>query len=217
MELKTLEELFDENIFDWELIKDAKDIMFITNSNPYDLWATIIIKYGKRTPLERYQNPDSFKKAVELIFSINNDKYLRLRESLDIKFNPVAPYDITEEKTSGNKQGNITTAPNLTRTVNNSETSFDNLDPKLTSINSQTDTGNSVTSVEHNISETFEDETFSGLSSSEKRKVRRVGNIGNTPQSDLLTKYREFSDFSIFDVIARDIISLTCNKFITGI
>lgn len=201
-----------KNIFE---IGFSDDILInCKNINTYGgyeaIWKFIKSRYGNNIPLSIYQNEDTFKSVVEVIFLENQYKYKHLYETTTIEYDLLKPYHIEEEIVTGNKVSNETTTPSGSVSNNTSETSFDSLDAKLketttTNFNNQTEH-----SYENNVSENYKSEVMSGLTTSEKTKSTREGNIGNHVMADIIRKERDISDFSLWDVIAKDVIKYTC-------
>lgn len=224
-EIKTLQDLnFPPRIFAF-----CEDIELFTENAPERLFWYLIFKYGLRKPLKMFQAMSEFKEAAEIIFLANNSKYKKLFATL-VDYNPFEPYNIVEEHVTGETYsketvtptGSSTTTPNGSVTTAKSETSFDDLSPKLadeevtTYNNSETTSFNNQTTKEYanNISDSFEGKTLNNLSNSSHSYDSRRGNIGNHVYADIIRKEREQAMFTLWDIIAKDIIDLTCYKII---
>lgn len=206
---------FKDLNFDLNVLVDCENIDRISNGNPVDLWLYFMNKYSMRTPIGVYQTESYFKTAVEILFKANSFKYNRLLET-QIDYDVLSPYHIKEEHVIANKIGNTTTTPNITNETTSKETSFDNLNPQLSSIDSTVSSGSTTTEISHNISETFDTDNkqLSNLANSEKRLDSRKGNIGNHANSDLISKERKVADFVLWNIVCKDIVDYTCYKFI---
>lgn len=206
---------FKDLNFNLNVLVDCENIDRISNGNPVDLWLYFMNKYSMRTPIGAYQTESYFKTAVEILFKANSFKYNRLLET-QIDYDVLSPYHIKEEHVIANKIGNTTTTPNITNETTSKETSFDNLNPQLSSIDSTVSSGSTTTEISHNISETFDTDNkqLSNLANSEKRLDSRKGNIGNHANSDLISKERKVADFVLWNIVCKDIVDYTCYKFI---
>lgn len=206
---------FERLNFDNNVLVDCKDIEIISNGNHVELWMYFMNKYSKRTPIGVYQIEQYFKTAVEILFKANNFKYTRLLNT-QIDYDVLSPYHIKEEHVTGSKVGNTTTTPNITNETTSKETSFDDLNPKVASVDTSVSSGSTTTEVNHNISETFEadNKELTNLANSEKRFDSRTGNIGNHANSDLISKERTVANFVLWDIVCKDIVDYTCYKFI---
>ena len=206
---------FKDLNFDLNVLVDCENINRISNGNPVDLWLYFMNKYSMRTPIGAYQTESYFKTAVEILFKANSFKYNRLLET-QIDYDVLSPYHIKEEHVIANKIGNTTTTPNITNETTSKETSFDNLNPQLSSIDSTVSFGSTTTEISHNISETFDTDNkqLSNLANSEKRLDSRKGNIGNHANSDLISKERKVAEFVLWNIVCKDIVDYTCYKFI---
>lgn len=206
---------FKDLNFDLNVLVDCENIDKISNGNHVELWLYFMNKYSMRTPIGVYQTESYFKTAVEMLFKANSFKYNRLLET-QIDYDVLSPYHIKEEHVIANKIGNTTTTPNITNETTSKETSFDNLNPQLSSIDSTVSSGSTTTEISHNISETFDTDNkqLSNLANSEKRLDSRKGNIGNHANSDLISKERKVADFVLWNIVCKDIVDYTCYKFI---
>lgn len=206
---------FKDLNFDLNVLVDCENIDKISNGNHVELWLYFMNKYSMRTPIGVYQTEPYFKTAVEMLFKANSFKYNRLLET-QIDYDVLSPYHIKEEHVIANKIGNTTTTPNITNETTSKETSFDNLNPQLSSIDSTVSSGSTTTEISHNISETFDTDNkqLSNLANSEKRLDSRKGNIGNHANSDLISKERKVADFVLWNIVCKDIVDYTCYKFI---
>ena len=206
---------FEQLNFSPTILRGCKDIDLFTNNSPEDLWKYFYNKYSMRTPIELYQIEDYFKFSIEVLFLANNYKYKRLLDTL-VNYDVLSPYNIKEEYVKGSRIGNTKQKPNTVTSLENKETSFDNLSPKLTSTSSETVTGENITEINHSVSETYDtdNKTLVNLASSDKKLISRKGNIGNHTNSDLIEKERQVANFALWDIICMDIIEHTCYKFI---
>lgn len=205
IKLLTLRELDFNNtiLFDCHKINEYGE--------PLNIWRWLFNNYSEHIPMRSFQIESNFKRAVEDMFHTNEFKYQKLLKTMQM-YEPLDPYHITEEHTGGNKMSTQTSTPEGKEIVTNFETSMDNLTHKETS-SSETTYDNAKTKItfDNNVSETFEDKTLDGLTSSSKRYDKRTGNIGNHALSDLVDKERDsVLNFNLVDIICKDIIKLTC-------
>lgn len=200
---KSLSELdFDESV-----ISNCRNIQ---NYGGINLWRYIVNKYGSNIPLQVYQDFYAFKNALELVFLEQEYKYKKLLETTQLDYDLLKPYHIEEEIVTGNKMSSETTSPSGSISNDTSETSFDSLEAKLKESVTTTFNNQTSHSYTNNVSEIYKDEVFDGLSSSEKSKSTREGNIGNHVVADIIEKERNISNFSLWEVIAKDVIRYTC-------
>lgn len=183
-----------------------------------DLWSYLSEKYGHYHLLERYYQNGLLmyfpvKEALNSLFLANAFKYKHLLDSLN-DYNPLDPYHIVEEHATGNKVSANTSTPQGTTITKDYETSYD--DTVNANLSGKTETSYDNYSVknsfENNVSESFQDKTMENLSTSEKKYVSRVGNIGNHAITDLLDKERRSVMFTLWDVICKDITDMLCYK-----
>ena len=160
-----------------------------------------------------YQSSPQFKFACEILFSTNEHKYKRLKETLK-DYDASKPYIIEEDRYIGEKRSGETSTPSGKQVNTNKGTTYDNTsDLKVKEEDEVSYEGYKVENeYKNNISETFQAETFSGLTSSMKRKSKLSGNIGNHSFSELMEKERKTANFALIDEIAKDIIDVTCYK-----
>lgn len=206
---------FKDLNFDLNVLVDCENIDKISNGKHVELWLYFMNKYSMRTPIGVYQTESYFKTAVEILFKANSFKYNRLLET-QIDYDILSPYHIKEEHVTASKIGNTISSPNLTNETTSKETSFDDLNPKLSSVDSTVSSGSTTTEISHNISETFDTDNkqLNNLANSEKRLDSRKGNIGNHANSDLISKERTVADFVLWNIVCKDIVDYTCYKFI---
>ena len=197
--------------FSYEILNNCKDISLYGTSQI--IWSYLIMKYGTHVPMAYYQSEDNFKSACELLFSDKEIKYKKLKETLK-DYDPMKPYLIEEDKYIGEKRSGETSTPSGKQVNTNKGTTYDNTgELKLKEENEVSYNGYKVESeYKNNISEVFGNETFSGLTSSMKKKSKLSGNIGNHSFSELMEKERKTANFSLTDVICKDIIDATCYK-----
>lgn len=201
----------NEVTFSYEVLNNCKNIT--DYGTPQEIWGFLITNYGTHVPMVAYQSGAQFKYICEIIFYTYEYKYKRLKETLK-EYDPTKPYLMEEERYIGEKRSGETSTPSGKQVNTNKGTTYDNTsDLKLKEENEVSYVGYKVESeYKNNISESFEDETFNGLTSSIKRKGKLSGNIGNHSFSELMKKERKTAKFSLIDEIAKDIISVTCYK-----
>lgn len=201
----------DDSDFPYTVLSNCKNVEQLGGAQ--NIWERLLYTKGHYTLLEKYKYFRHFHDAVENLFLANEFKYLHLLGTVTNDYDPLDPYHITEEHAVGKKQSDNTVTPSGTQTTNEYETSFDNLNPKLTG-KSETEFNNFETtnSFSNNVSESFKDVNMTDLTSSEKKFVSRVGNIGNHALTDLIDKERKSVMFTLWDVICDDIVDLTCYK-----
>lgn len=201
----------NEVTFSYEVLNDCKNIT--DYGTPQEIWGLLVTKYGTHVPMVCYQSGPQFKHICEIVFCTFEYKYKRLKETLR-EYDPSKPYLIEEERYMGEKRSGETSTPSGKQVNTNKGTTYDNTgDLKLKEENEVSYEGYKVESeYKNNVSETFKDETFNGLTSSMKRKSKLSGNIGNHSFSELMEKERKTANFTLLDEIAKDIINVTCYK-----
>ena len=197
--------------FSYEVLNECKNIN--DYGTPQEIWGFLVTNYGTHVPMSCYQKGEQFKYICEIIFYTYEYKYKRLKETLK-EYNPTKPYLMEEERYVGEKKSGETYTPSGTQVNTNKGTTYDNtVDLKVKEVNEVNYKGYKLENeYKNNVSETFEDENFNGLTSSIKRKSKLSGNIGNHSFSELMNKERNTAKFSLIDEIAKDIISVTCYK-----
>lgn len=201
----------NEVTFSYEVLNDCKNIT--DYGTPQEIWGFLITKYGTHVPMVCYQSEPQFKHGCEIVFCTFEYKYKRLKETLK-DYDASKPYLIEEERYIGEKRSGETSTPSGKQVNTNKGTTYDNTgDLKLKEENEVSYDGYKVESeYKNNVSDTFKDESFSGLTSSMKRKSKLSGNIGNHSFSELMEKERKTAKFSLIEEIAKDIIDVTCYK-----
>ena len=198
--------------FDSEILSACKNIE--EYATPQEIWGYLLMKYGTHVPMYCYQTEPKFKYACELLFYSNEKKFEKLKATVATDYNPIKPYLIEEERYIGEKRSGETSTPSGKQINSNKGTTYDNTSElKLKEENELSYQNYKVeTAFTNNIEESFEKETFSGLTSSLKRKGKLSGNIGNHSFSELMEKERRTANFSLIEEICKDIISVTCYK-----
>ena len=201
----------NEVTFSYEVLNDCKNIT--DYGTPQEIWGFLITNYGTHVPMVCYQSEPQFKHICEIVFCTYEYKYKRLKETLR-EYDPSKPYLIEEERYMGEKRSGETSTPSGKQVNTNKGTTYDNTgELKLKEENEVSYEGYKVESeYKNNVSDTFAEETFNGLTSSMKRKSKLSGNIGNHSFSELMEKERKTAKFSLIDEIAKDIINVTCYK-----
>jgi len=197
--------------FSYDILNNCKDIE--EYGTPQVIWGYLIMKYGTHVPMSYYQSENNFKFACELLFSDKEIKYKKLKETLK-EYDPMKPYLIEEIRYIGEKRSGETSTPSGKQVNTKKGTTYDNTsDLKVKEENEVSYNGYKVENeYKNNIEETFQDETFSGLTSSMKKKSKLSGNIGNHSFSELMEKERKVANFSLTEEICKDIIDATCYK-----
>lgn len=149
--------------------------------------------------------------ALISIFDANNPKYIRLLNSLNKTYDPLEPYNVFSEDSSGAEHAKLSTTYGQ-HTDTNKETSMDSTTQQPSS---ETTVGSHTDDVvgEHNMSVTFEAETLgSTFDDISHAKGRRKGNLGNMSYADLIDKEVKLSVNNLYDIISRDITDMICYK-----
>lgn len=204
----------DDSNFPYTVLSDCKNIEKYGGAQY--IWEWILEKKGHYILLERYRYFRDFNNAVEAMFLSNEFKYTHLLKTMD-DYNVLDPYHIVEEHATGNKVSESTSTPSGKTISTDYETAFNDLDPKITGkTEGEYDNYKVTSSFKNDVSESFkngdDNVTMDNLTSSEKKYVSRIGNIGNHAITDLIDKERKSVYFSLWDVIANDIVDLTCYK-----
>ena len=201
----------NEVTFSYEVLNNCRNIN--DYGTPQEIWGFLVTNYGTHVPMSHYQTGTQFKYICEIIFNTYEYKYKRLKETLR-EYDMTKPYLIEEERYEGEKRSGETSTPSGKQVNTNKGTTYDNTgELKLKEENEVNYVGYKVESeYKNNVSDTFEGESFNGLTSSIKRKSKLSGNIGNHSFSELMNKERNTAKFSLIDEIAKDIIRVTCYK-----
>lgn len=199
----------------------------LTYCTPDTLWKYLCNHYGQHKILDTYvhKQEDAFhvykvfeleiKEAIETLFEINKNKYDKLLKTTE-DYDMFSPYHISEEHVTGTRQANTTNTNGTTITETGSETSFDSASLHTTNETVTRPSGSNTIDYGSSKSETFgegtDQKTLENLTSSSKSYDSRVGNIGNHTYADIIEKERETANFSLYDVICRDVINEICYK-----
>lgn len=194
---------------------------------PTDFWRFFEEKYGihyllpeytiyTSTPpwqMENHYQPSNPKinGALTSIFLSNDAKYNRLLSSLNNKYDVLAPYNIQEEHSTGEKISKQT-MDNKQRTDNDYETSMDSTSLQQTG---QTQIGSHADELyyENNVKTSFAGNDFEdGSTSTKHTKDSRVGNIGNHSFAELIEKEVKLARYNLWDIVCNDIIDMICYK-----
>lgn len=167
------------------------------------------------TPVYRVApyNPDltRINKALLSVFNASNIKYTRLIASLNATYDPLKPYNIEEEHSTGQKSSK-TTMGYASRTDTTAESSMDStaLNNTMQTVNGS---HNDTIDRSHDVSTTFDGDTFeSGSDETSHSKDSRVGNIGNHSFAELIEKEIKLTRFTFWDMVAKDITDMVCLK-----
>jgi hypothetical protein len=195
--------------------------------SPTDFWAFLENKYGMHFLLPEYtiytntppwqmqnhyqpSNP-KINFALSSIFLANDAKYTRLLSSINEKYDVLAPYNIQEEHSTGEKVSDYYTDYKQ-RTNNEYETSMDSTSLQQTG-QSTLGSHKDVFSYENNKKTTFAGNDFEdGSTSTQHTKDSRVGNIGNHSFAELIEKEIKLARYNLWDIVSNDIIDMICYK-----
>lgn len=189
--------------------------------NQTDFWKYFITHYGHYRIMYDYTensngtlicDPLDFNKGAHPVIVANKEKYDRLAKSLKKDYNVLAPYNIEEEHSTGNKSSK-TTMHYAQHEDKNKESSMDNTtlyDASSIDYAMHDDTVDR----EHNQSTTFAGATFEPNSDETSHtKDSRVGNIGNHSFSELIEKELKLARYNLWDIISHDLLDNICLKY----
>lgn len=195
--------------------------------SPTAFWQYFELKYGLHfllpeytiytnvppCEMENHYQPSNTKinYALSSIFLSNDAKYSRLLDSINQKYDVLAPYNIQEEHSTGYKQSDRY-EDYKQRTDTGYETSMDSTTQQP--ISQFTAGGHKDEfSFKNDKSTSFNDNEFEPNSSStEHSKDSRIGNIGNHSFAELIEKEIKLARINLWDMVCNDIIEMICYK-----
>lgn len=153
-------------------------------------------------------------------------KWLKLFNSLDMSYDPIRPYDmdITEQEEENTENSVLIKRlnENTSNSESNDKTIIDENQNSIYGFNSNdaVPSDKSVNSSENtsNTSDSFNSSGSTDTDQNRKitndRNIKRLGNIGNITQQELIKQERELQQYQIFDTIFKDLDSiLTCGSY----
>lgn len=184
------------------------------------LWQYIVEKYGDFCPMSKYQKVENFKTCIENLWIIKHEKYERMRDIYNKlkESNPLEPYNITLDMTSGSIKGTVETESSGEYSTGYSESSMDSSELNDKSKNTVDYSGKPKTTNTFGKAKTLE---FGSVESPDswdataatRMRTRRHGNIGNTLFAEIANEeFNLIKHFGIIEIITRDIIDATCLK-----
>lgn len=169
---------------------------------------------------------DTYEKICALIDVRYYIKWTKLLETFKLKYNAIRPYDM--EITDNNEE--TTDNDVLISRVNESSSSSSSNDKVIQDITEDSIYGfNSVSPVPTDKSTNqnevvgTDNDTYSGTGSTDtqqdktinsERNIKRLGNIGNITQQELIERERELWQYQIIDVVYKDLDKIfTCGSY----
>lgn len=190
-----------------------------------DIWIFLQYKYG-----EHYLLPDvtdyehtfvdtdiycpkisQLNWYMKSLFTTNLPKYNRLLESLNKKYDVLAPYHIEEEHSLGEANAKLNSHSDTHEDINKESAMDDTTLVQKTSTYypSYTDYVEGA----HDRSVTFKGNSFeSQMDSISHKKDSREGNIGNHSYAELIEKEIKLARYNLFDIISQDIVDVIAYK-----
>lgn len=190
-----------------------------------DIWIFLQNKYG-----EHYLLPDvtdyehtfvdtniycpSIPKLnfyMDNLFTTNLPKYNRLLDSLNKKYDVLAPYHIEEEHSLGESNAKLNSHSDTHEDINKESAMDDTTLVQKTSTYypSYTDYVEGA----HDRSVTFKGNSFeTNMDSISHKKDIREGNIGNHSYAELIEKEIKLARYNLFDIISQDIVDVIAYK-----
>ena len=172
-------------------------------------------------------NGSVYKYLADSIYTLYYDKWSKLLDTFNLKYDAIRPYDMTITDNATHKQGGTTktennsdstttddtTSKTTDNTTENSIYGFnsDNAVPSDKNINRSTinDKGQTINT------STRSDTVTHGRTLEEDRDIIRKGNIGNITQQELIRQERELQEYIIWETIFNDLDRvLTRSKYI---
>lgn len=192
------------------------------------------LSYGSLKLLPKLQeNSVKIKSVCETLYAVNKYKYDKLFATLDLEYNPIDNYDMTEveevqvdkdntntydrgQETFDKGQETFTKGSQTDsvggETVTHNASPYDSVNVAVDS--SDVSTGHSdtegqrqdTTSARHDTTSARHDTTVDDGSDHTERELHRHGNIGVMSTQQLIASERETALFNIYKVVAKDIL-----------
>lgn len=147
------------------------------------------------------------KTFMKSIFVTNDSKYQRLLDSLNKKYDVLAPYKIEEEHSLGEANAKLNSHSDTHEDINKESAMDDTTLVQKTSTYypSYTDYVEGA----HDRSVNFKGNSFeTNMDSISHKKDIREGNIGNHSYAELIEKEIKLARYNLYDIIANDIIDM---------
>lgn len=211
---------------------------FIKESNFQTVLSAVIDQmYGEYTLLNRYaEKQDTIPQTATIVYATNGFRYEGLYKSMNFDFDPLENYNMTETYT-GNETGHVENTMDYGQQIRTAEyggqktsqnygqaTETTNVSP----FDSQTFTperqtvgsarNDSLTSDAHTdkITDGGKTDITSGDNNVDTtHTLIRRGNIGVTTSTQLASDYQRYVNFSLYKIIAEDIMKIICNRFLS--
>lgn len=189
--------------------------------NRTDFWKFFINRYGHYRIMKQFTEEDNgylvcdhidFNKGAYPVLIANHDKYVRLADALQTQYDVLAPYNVFEENSYGEKHSKLSTTYGQ-HTDTGYETSMDSTAQQPSS---QMTMGSHTDDVVHenNVGVNFEDNAFeSSMSNVSHSKNRKKGNFGNLTYADLIEKEVKLARINFWDIICKDLLDNICLKY----
>lgn len=187
--------------------------------NRTDFWYYLVTHYGHYRIMKQYTEEQNgilicdhldFNKGAYPVLIKNHAKYDRLASSLEKEYDPLKPYNILTDEASASKNAKMN-QNYAQHTDSMYETSMDSTTQQPTG---QVTTGQhtDTTYSDNDVSIAFEGDTFSSMGTVAGLKNRKSGNLGNLSYADLIDKEVQVAKYSLWDIIAKDLLDNICLK-----
>ena len=166
-----------------------------------------------------------------IIFNKFKEKWDKLYATLELEYNPIENYRMTEEEeitddknitdsyvrdrdVSGTNTGSITNALSDTETINNQVYGFDNGEPtnKDKSVDSTSSINTQTNNLANSESEDINDSNAHNEDNIQNRSLTRSGNIGVTTSQQMIESERNLWKWNFYDTVFKDIDSVLTLK-----
>lgn len=201
------------------------NISLPTGLTSNDIWSFLSNKYGEHYLLPEvtdYNNTfddtniycfssSELNRYLTNVFITNDSKYKRLLESLNKKYDVLAPYNIKEEHSLGEANSKVNSHSDTHEDINKESAMDDTTLVQKTSTYypSYTDYVEGA----HDRSVTFQGNSFeTNMDSISHKKDIREGNIGNHSFAELIEKEIKLARYNLFDIISQDIVDVIAYK-----
>lgn len=185
-----------------------------------DFWKYLVTHYGHYRVMKQFTelhdgylicDEQDFNAFAKPVFASNYAKYTRLAKSLESTYDPLRPYDVMAEESSGSKNAKLSTTY-ATHSDTNYETSMDSTTQQPAG---KIEYGNHTDDVqsENNLAIDFEGNAYlSNMGTVAGMKNHKYGNLGNLTYADIIDKEAKLAKYSLWDIIAKDILDNGCLK-----
>lgn len=178
---------------------------------------SVYIKYSmfqETSPTEIYNVVDKMKARVAMVTKANALKYIAMLYSVNVDYNPLHNYDMTEYQLDGEKEGEYKNTGEVVRGSKSSVLSevnpYDNTGLNETT-KTTTDNTLSLPKTESKIvhdthvTDSINNQTFDEQDKTNKHYLARSGNIGVTTSTQMLQGFIDLNSVSVLKEFFKDI------------